>query len=62
MLRVAYVQKTPFSPYTQAYGAAGVVKAVRILEREIMWGMRLLGVRRVEELTPDMVRIKRLYK
>lgn len=41
---------------TQAYGAAGVVKAVRILEREIKWGMRLLGVRKVEELTPEMVR------
>ncbi|KAJ3530189.1 hypothetical protein NM688_g7746 [Phlebia brevispora] len=38
-----------------AYGAAGVVKSVRILEREIISGMRLLGVRRVEELVPEMV-------
>lgn len=41
---------------TQAYGAAGVVKIIRILERELIWGMRLLGVRKLEELTPDMVR------
>ena len=30
---------------------------MRILEREIINGMRLLGVRKVEELTPEMVRV-----
>jgi L-lactate dehydrogenase (cytochrome) len=39
----------------QAYGAAGVVKIIRILEREILQGMRLLGARSVSELTPEMV-------
>lgn len=32
-----------------------MVKTVRILEREILMGMRLLGVRKVDELTPEMV-------
>lgn len=45
-----------YASRTQAYGAAGVVKIIRILERELIWGMRLLGVRRLEDLTPDMVR------
>jgi hypothetical protein len=39
----------------QAYGEAGVVKLIRILEREITTGMRLLGATRIGELTPDMV-------
>ena len=40
---------------TQAYGAAGVTKVVRILEREILTGMQLLGARNVSELVPEMV-------
>ncbi len=36
-----------------------MVKIIRILEREIIWGMRLLGVRRLEDLTPEMVRTYR---
>ena len=39
----------------QAYGAAGVVKIIRILEREILMCMRLLGVRTVKDLVPEMV-------
>jgi isopentenyl diphosphate isomerase/L-lactate dehydrogenase-like FMN-dependent dehydrogenase len=39
----------------QAYGEAGVVKAVQILEREILTGMRLLGATNVNELIPEMV-------
>lgn len=39
----------------QAYGAAGVVKIVRILEHEIMTGMRLLGAKTVHDLVPEMV-------
>lgn len=42
---------------SQAYGAAGVVKIVRILEREITTGMRLLGVSKVSELKPEMVSV-----
>ena len=38
------------------YGAAGVAQIIRILEREIMTGMRLLGASTVRDLTPDMVR------
>lgn len=55
------VRTAPNNPITlliiaQAYGAAGVVKSVRILEREIVSGMRLMGVRTVKELVPEMVR------
>ena len=39
----------------QAYGEAGVIKIVQILEREMITGMRLLGATRVEELVPEMV-------
>lgn len=40
----------------QAYGEAGIVKIIRILKREIITGMRLLGARHVGELVPEMVR------
>ncbi|KII93260.1 hypothetical protein PLICRDRAFT_151828 [Plicaturopsis crispa FD-325 SS-3] len=45
----------PFMYGQSAYGAAGVVKTVRILEREIVTGMRLLGATSVAELVPEMV-------
>ncbi|EGN96174.1 hypothetical protein SERLA73DRAFT_185785 [Serpula lacrymans var. lacrymans S7.3] len=38
-----------------AYGEAGVVKMVRILQREIRFGMESLGVRTVKQLVPEMV-------
>ena len=41
---------------SQAYGTAGVVKIVRILEREIVTGMQLIGARTVHDLVPEMVR------
>jgi L-lactate dehydrogenase (cytochrome) len=41
--------------FKQAYGAEGAIKIVRILHREILTGMRLLGARNVRELTPAMV-------
>jgi L-lactate dehydrogenase (cytochrome) len=45
----------PFLYAQSAYGAEGVVKLVRILEREILTGMRLLGAGNVKELKPQMV-------
>lgn len=39
----------------QAYGAAGVVKTIRILQREIVMGMQLIGARTVKDLVPEMV-------
>lgn len=45
----------PFLYALSAYGEAGVVKTVRILEREIVTGMRLLGASSIKELTPEMV-------
>ncbi|PCH33523.1 hypothetical protein WOLCODRAFT_141673 [Wolfiporia cocos MD-104 SS10] len=38
-----------------AYGEAGVVQTIRILQREIILGMRLLGVTSLEQLVPEMV-------
>ncbi|TFY62168.1 hypothetical protein EVJ58_g4049 [Rhodofomes roseus] len=38
-----------------AYGEAGVIQTIRILQREIVLGMRLLGVTSLQELTPDLV-------
>ncbi|EIM92640.1 uncharacterized protein STEHIDRAFT_117624 [Stereum hirsutum FP-91666 SS1] len=45
----------PFLYALSAYGEAGVVKTVHILERELVAGMRLLGVSSLQELTPEMV-------
>lgn len=41
--------------FLQAYGEAGVVKIVKILEREIVYGMQLLGAPTVRDLVPEMV-------
>ncbi|GJE85999.1 FMN-dependent alpha-hydroxy acid dehydrogenase family protein [Phanerochaete sordida] len=45
----------PFLYAQSAYGAEGVVKVIRILEREIYMCMRLLGARTVDDLVPQMV-------
>lgn len=46
----------------QAYGEAGIVKLIRIMEREIVTGMRLLGAARVSDLTPAMVSTSTILK
>ncbi|KAH8109771.1 FMN-dependent dehydrogenase-domain-containing protein [Phellopilus nigrolimitatus] len=45
----------PFLYAQSAYGEAGVERLIRILETEIILGMRLLGARNVNELVPEMV-------
>ncbi|CAK5264967.1 unnamed protein product [Mycena citricolor] len=45
----------PFLYAQSAYGEAGVVKIVQILEREIKTTMIGLGVKRVSELRPEMI-------
>ncbi|OCH96537.1 hypothetical protein OBBRIDRAFT_765365 [Obba rivulosa] len=45
----------PFLYAQGAYGEEGVVKAVQILEREIVTSMRLLGATSVKDLVPEMV-------
>ncbi|SCZ91837.1 BZ3500_MvSof-1268-A1-R1_Chr5-3g08169 [Microbotryum saponariae] len=45
----------PFLYAQTAYGEDGVVRAVRIMEEEILTGMRLLGVKRLSELRPELV-------
>ncbi|KAJ7040470.1 FMN-dependent dehydrogenase [Mycena alexandri] len=45
----------PFLYAQSAYGEAGVVKIVHILEREILTGMRGLGATSVKDLRPEMV-------
>ncbi|KAF8740616.1 hypothetical protein AX14_007994 [Amanita brunnescens Koide BX004] len=45
----------PFLYAQGAYGSAGVSWIIQILEQEILTGMGLLGVRTVEDLTPEMV-------
>ena len=44
----------------QAYGDAGVVKIIKILEREIVHGMKLLGATTVNDLVPELVGSPRL--
>ncbi|KAI0335386.1 hypothetical protein GY45DRAFT_1417679 [Cubamyces sp. BRFM 1775] len=45
----------PFLYAQSAYGEEGVVRAVDILNREIVRAMRLLGVQNVNQLVPEMV-------
>ncbi|EMD41756.1 hypothetical protein CERSUDRAFT_41345 [Gelatoporia subvermispora B] len=45
----------PFMYAQGAYGEDGVVKAVQILEREIVTSMRLMGVTSVKDLVPELV-------
>ncbi|KAL5524248.1 hypothetical protein ACEPAF_9388 [Sanghuangporus sanghuang] len=45
----------PFLYAQSAYGEEGVERLVRILETEILLGMRLLGATKVSELVPEMV-------
>ncbi|KAJ6554423.1 FMN-dependent dehydrogenase-domain-containing protein [Mycena capillaripes] len=45
----------PFLYAQSAYGEAGVVKIVQILEREIVMGMRSLGAASIKDLKPEMV-------
>ncbi|KAF8642316.1 hypothetical protein AX16_009586 [Volvariella volvacea WC 439] len=45
----------PFLYAQSAYGEAGVTKIIRILHRELIIGMRLLGVSEVSALKPELV-------
>ncbi|KZT34745.1 hypothetical protein SISSUDRAFT_1065055 [Sistotremastrum suecicum HHB10207 ss-3] len=45
----------PFLYAQSAYGEAGVIKLIRIMERELLTGMRLLGATKYSELKPEMV-------
>ncbi|KIM85387.1 hypothetical protein PILCRDRAFT_778154 [Piloderma croceum F 1598] len=45
----------PFLYAQSAYGEAGVVRLVRILEREIISGMQMLGAQSLKDLVPEMV-------
>lgn len=55
MLTCSRLRPGPDRGNLQAYGAPGVVKIIRILEREIATGMRLLGAASVNDLVPGMV-------
>ncbi|KAL0951018.1 hypothetical protein HGRIS_007759 [Hohenbuehelia grisea] len=45
----------PFLYAQSAYGAKGVTKIIKILEREIITGMRLLGASTTGDLRPELV-------
>jgi len=45
----------PFQYANAAYGEVGIVKLIRIMEKEIQTGMRLLGAAKVTDLKPEMV-------
>ncbi|WWC88941.1 uncharacterized protein L201_003856 [Kwoniella dendrophila CBS 6074] len=45
----------PFLWAQAAYGEKGVIRAVRILEREIVTAMQLMGVTDLSQIKPDMV-------
>lgn len=47
----------PFLYAQSGFGQAGVERAVGIMRDEIERAMRLLGVSRLEDLTPEMVEV-----
>jgi len=47
----------PFLYANGTYGEEGIVKVAEILEEEIGTGMRLLGVTKLSELRPEMVKL-----
>jgi len=46
----------PFLYAQSAYGEAGVIRLVRILQREVMSGMQMLGAQSVNDLVPEMLK------
>ncbi|WWC62286.1 uncharacterized protein I303_104882 [Kwoniella dejecticola CBS 10117] len=53
----------PFLWAQAAYGEQGVIRAVRILEKEIATAMQLMGVRDLSQIKPDMVEcIQEIWK
>lgn len=44
-----------------AYGEEGVKKAIQLLKNEIFLDMKLLGVNKIEDLTPDLLDLRSLY-
>ncbi|KAF9015295.1 FMN-dependent dehydrogenase-domain-containing protein [Cyathus striatus] len=45
----------PFLYAQSAYGVAGVLKIIQVLEREILTAMRLLGASSIQDLNPSMI-------
>ncbi|CDK27187.1 unnamed protein product [Kuraishia capsulata CBS 1993] len=50
----------PFLYSVSGYGEAGVVKAIQILKDELEISMRLLGVTKISDLTPEHVDVRQL--
>ncbi|KAG7193630.1 Cytochrome b2, mitochondrial precursor [Scheffersomyces spartinae] len=44
-----------------AYGEDGVKKAIQLLKSEMYLDMKLLGVSKIEDLTPDLLDLRNLY-
>lgn len=55
MFPIRFVACVSLPSFSQAYGEAGVVKIIKILEREVVHGMQLLGAPEVKDLVPEMV-------
>ncbi|KAI5463071.1 FMN-dependent dehydrogenase-domain-containing protein [Mariannaea sp. PMI_226] len=51
----------PFLYAMSAYGQAGVERAMQLLKDELEMNMRLIGCRRIEELSPDLVDVRSLF-
>ena len=44
-----------------SYGDKGVTKAIQLLKDEIEMNMRLLGVNKIEELTPELLDTRSIH-
>lgn len=51
----------PFLYANSAYGDKGVERAIQILKTEIVTDMKLLGVSKIEDLTPELLDLRNLY-
>lgn len=51
----------PFLYANSSYGDKGVTKAIQLLKDEMEMNMRLLGVNKIEELTPDLLDTRNVF-
>lgn len=52
----------PFLYANSCYGEAGVKKAIQLLKNEVILGMKLLGVNKIEDLTPDLLDLRNVQR
>jgi len=51
----------PFLYANSTYGEQGVTRAIQLLKRELLLDMKLLGVSKLSDLTPELLDLRSLH-